>query len=649
MSLSVVIVNYNVKYFLEQCLISVFNAGKGIDMEVFVVDNASADGSCQMIKQRFPEVKLIENSINVGFSAANNQAIKKSNGKYILLLNPDTVVEEDSFSKCIHFMNSNSNAGSLTVKMIDGKGRYLPESKRGLPTPLVSFFKIFGFTKIFPRSKIVARYYLGHLDENKINKIEILPGAFMFIRKEVLDKIGLLDENFFMYGEDIDLSYRILKANYDNYYYPETRIIHYKGESTKKGSINYVLLFYKAMILFAKKHFNQKNARLYMSVVFFAIYMRALISILQRIAKLIYLPLIDFGLIVLGFIFIIPSWENYRFHAINSYPDKLVMVMIPSYILIWLISNWILGAYDKPQKLFAVTKGVVWGTLIILTIYALLPLDYRFSRAIILLGALWTVLTTQSIRVLIGFFDNNLFPFFKKKKRNAIVGLQSEADRVITILNSSKVDFHFVGLISPTQAITDQTQIASIDQLEEFVRVNDVSEVIFCSSNISSQEIIRNMLILSSHGIEYKIAPPESISIIGSSSINAIGEIYTPDLKAINTPASRRNKRLFDIGISLLILAASPIWFFVYKKTLLLLSNAASTLFGQKTWIGYIQNDLQVHSLPELKKGVFTLKQVNDIEIQHSSDVNLIYAKSYSVATDLSILWQNISTNSAIQ
>lgn len=648
MKLSVVIVNYNVKYFLEQCLISVFKAGKGIDLEVFVVDNASADGSCQMVKQRFPEVQLIENSINVGFSVANNQAIKKASGQYVLLLNPDTLVEEDTFSKCIQFMDNHPNAGSLTVKMIDGKGRYLPESKRGLPSPMVSFYKIFGFTKLFPRSKTFARYYLGHLDENETHKIEILPGAFMFIPKAVFDKVGLLDESFFMYGEDIDLSYRILKADYDNYYFPETRIIHYKGESTKKGSINYVLLFYKAMAQFAQKHFTQKNAWLYMGVIFIAIYLRAFLSILKRVVNRIFLPVFDTFLIALGFLFIVPAWENYRFHSANFYPDKLVMVMVPIYIIIWLISNWLSGAYDKPQKVFATIKGVLWGTLIILTIYALLPLDFRFSRAIIILGAFWTAITTQGIRFFIGAINKNYFPAFQQKKRNAIVGLPSEADRVIEILKNSDIDFQYIGLISPQQIITHQMQQASIDQLEEFVRVNDINEVIFCSSNISSQEIIRNMLILSSHGVDYRIAPPESFAIIGSNSINAIGELYAPSLNAINTPMSRRNKRIFDFGVSVLILLTTPVWFFIYKKTFSLLSNAISVLFGRKTWVGYISKDVDLASLPSIKNGVFTLQNSKGEHKNRISEINLIYAKNYSVLTDISAIWQNISSNSFI-
>jgi len=260
LKLSVVIVNYNVKYFLEQCLISVGKAISNIDAEVFVVDNNSVDGSCQMVRDKFPFVNVIENKINTGFSKANNQAIVQSKGEYLLLLNPDTVVEEDTFKKVVDFMDNHPQAGGLGVHMIDGNGKFLPESKRGLPTPAVAFYKIFGLSALFPKSKLFGQYHLGFLDKNKTNEVDVLSGAFMLLRKSVLDKIGLLDETFFMYGEDIDLSYRITKAGYKNYYFPETKIIHYKGESTKKSSVNYVVVFYKAMSIFAQKHFSQSNA-----------------------------------------------------------------------------------------------------------------------------------------------------------------------------------------------------------------------------------------------------------------------------------------------------------------------------------------------------------------------------------------------------
>jgi GT2 family glycosyltransferase len=210
--LSIVIVNYNVKHFLGQCLISVERAIKNINAEVFVVDNASTDGSCEMVKESFGWVKLIASQTNLGFSTGNNLAIKQATGEYVLLLNPDTVVAEDTFEKCIAFMDTQPGAGALGVRMIDGKGNFLPESKRGLPTPSVAFYKTFGLSKIFSKSKTFNRYHLGFLPEFETNEVEILSGAFMFIRKKVLDEIGLLDETFFMYGEDIDLSYRIIKA-----------------------------------------------------------------------------------------------------------------------------------------------------------------------------------------------------------------------------------------------------------------------------------------------------------------------------------------------------------------------------------------------------------------------------------------------------
>ena len=245
MKLSVIIVNYNVQHFLEQCLKSVFKSIQNIEVEVWVVDNNSVDGSVAMIKEKFPNVKLVALKDNLGFSKGNNLAIKQSKGKYTLLLNPDTLVEEDTFKKILKFMDSNPIAGGLGVKMVDGKGNFLPESKRSLPTPSVAFYKIFGLSSLFPKSKRFGKYHCGHLDKNNNHEIEILSGAFMLMRKEALDKVGLLDEDFFMYGEDIDLSYRLIKGGYKNYYFSDTRIIHYKGESTKKGSVNYD--FYKAV------------------------------------------------------------------------------------------------------------------------------------------------------------------------------------------------------------------------------------------------------------------------------------------------------------------------------------------------------------------------------------------------------------------
>lgn len=254
MTLSVIIVNYNVKYYLEQCLDSVDHACAGIQAEVFVVDNLSSDGSVAYLKERFPGVTFIENKENVGFARANNQAIRISTGKYVLLLNPDTIVTEDMFGDFIQFMESHPEAGGAGAYMLRTDGTFAPESRRGLPTPFVAFCKMSGLAALFPKSRVFGRYYMRYLDENEVNEIEVISGAFMMLRREALDKVGLLDEDFFMYGEDIDLSYRILKGGYKNYFLP-TRMLHYKGESTEKSSYRYVYTFYQAMRLFFRKHY----------------------------------------------------------------------------------------------------------------------------------------------------------------------------------------------------------------------------------------------------------------------------------------------------------------------------------------------------------------------------------------------------------
>lgn len=257
MKLSVVIVNYNVKYFLEQCLDSVLIALGNIDSEVIVVDNDSTDNSLDYLIPLFQEVVFIANKENVGFSRANNQAIRRSRGEYVLILNPDTVVGENTFTKVLDFMDEHPNAGAVGVKMIDGYGRFLPESKRGFPSPWNSFSKMFGLANLFPQSKFFGGYHLKYLNENEINEVDVLAGAFMMVRRSALDVAGLLDEDFFMYGEDIDLSYRIVKSGFVNYYLPEP-IIHYKGESTKKD-IKYVKNFYEAMLIFFNKHYPKSN------------------------------------------------------------------------------------------------------------------------------------------------------------------------------------------------------------------------------------------------------------------------------------------------------------------------------------------------------------------------------------------------------
>ena len=261
MQLSVIIVNYNVKYFLEHCLLSVIKACKEIDAEIFVVDNNSSDGSEVYLAPKFPTVKFYWNKTNLGFGKANNSVLKDAVGEYILFLNPDTIVPEDCFTKCISFFKSNADCGAIGVRMIDGGGHFLKESKRCLPTPSAGLFKIIGLTNAFPNSSFFAKYYAGHLPEKENNTVEVLAGAFMMLSKKAIGVTKGFDEAYFMYGEDIDLSYSVIKAGLYNYYLGETTIIHFKGESTQKKDAAYIKFFYGAMQLFVDKHYRKNSLK----------------------------------------------------------------------------------------------------------------------------------------------------------------------------------------------------------------------------------------------------------------------------------------------------------------------------------------------------------------------------------------------------
>lgn len=639
MKLSVIIVNYNVEYFLEQCLNSVMIAFKHIEGEVIVVDNNSIDSSCAMVKKKFPQSILIENKKNAGFSKANNQGINIAKGEYVLLLNPDTVVEEDTFKKVCDFMDQHADAGGLGVKMIDGKGKFLPESKRGLPTPSVAFYKIFGISTLFPKSKKFGRYHLGYLDKDKTNEIEILSGAFMLLRKKVLDQIGLLDEAFFMYGEDIDLSYRIILGGYKNFYFPEARIIHYKGESTKKSSVNYVFVFYNAMIIFAKKHFSEKNAKTFSFLINVAIYLRASAAIITRFIKKAALPLLDFLIIFTGLIVLAKQYEFYRD---IDFPDSLLYYALPSYTLTWIISVWLSGGFDKPIKLLKIIQGLLIGTAVILMVYALLPKEYQFSRFFILLGTGLCLVWMMFSRIALHFSGLKAYHLLPgKNKRFIIVGKRDEAERVAELLRQTSNFAGFIAYVSPDNEEKDLFYSGSIEQLNDVVDVLKIDEVIFCARDNSAQQIIDKMSKTENRKIDFKIAQPESLYLIGSNSINTSGDLYVLDINSVTKPKNKRNKRLFDFFSSLVTLSFSPVLLLVNYHLISSFPTFISVLFGRKTVVSYSLNNPSFYSLPAIKKGIISTssnlnhKQLNQ-DLMHKIDI--IYAKDYRLSTDLK-LW----------
>ena len=658
--LTVIIVNYNVKHFLEQALVASLGAAERVPTEIIVVDNASADGSVEMVERRFPDITVIRNLDNTGFSKANNQGIEIAKGDYILLLNPDTVVEEDTFEKVVDFMDEHPQAGGLGVKMLDGKGEFLPESKRAFPTPGVAFWKAFGFSALFPKSKTFGRYHLGFLDEDETHEVDVLAGAFMLLRKTVIDEIGGLDETFFMYGEDIDLSYRIVKAGYKNYYYPETRIIHYKGESTKKGSLNYVRIFYSAMKIFARKHFSGSSAELYIGLINLAIYLRATMALAGRLVRQLTFPVLDATLIFGGMVGIARLWErNVKWMDGVTYPAEYFVLNVPIYILLWLGAVYLLGGYDRDSRVSRIVRGIGVGTLVIAAVYGFLPEDLRYSRGMILSGAVWAVLAMTLVRLGWTFLREGHFRFGEQPAGHLlIVGSEEECLRVQGLLDRYEVDSRMLGFVRAGQGtFEDDRLLGNIDQLKEITTVFNADEVVFCGADVPSGEIISWMTRLGSH-FDYKIVPRDALSVIGSNSKNTAGDLYAVDLKlAIDEPRARRSKRFLDLGMSLLLLATLPLQLIVVSDKGGLIRNIFQVLFGRKTWVGYTSAEGQPGNapsrLPALPEGV--LSPADALGSAESGDadfgrrtlqrVNLLYARDWESSRDWGIIvksWKNL-------
>ena len=660
--LSVIIVNYNVKYFLEQAIQSVIKACEKIEAEIIVVDNNSVDGSVEFIESKFltkgidqkPIIKIIANKQNTGFSKANNQGLQIAKGEYVLLLNPDTVVEEDTFDKCISFMDSHPDAGALGVKMIDGKGVFLPESKRAFPSPEVAFYKAFGLATLFPRSKVFGKYHLGYIGENETCEVDVLAGAFMLLRKSVLDKIGNLDEAFFMYGEDIDLSYRIVKAGYKNYYFPETRIIHYKGESTKKASFNYVKMFYNAMKIFAKKHFSGRRAGVFVMLLNIAIYFRALIAGIVRICIKVATPLFDALLIFSGLVLIKEYWEYYvKYIEGGEYPIDYLLINAPLYCLIWILSIFISGGYDRSTNITKIVRGIFWGTIVIAAVYGFLPEQYRFSRGMIIAGAAYSIFVLLFYRSFIHFIKYRNFRFGEEPdKKILIVGDREETKRAHQLLNQLQLGNQIVGYVNTgVNTKNEDLVLGNVESLKELISVYKANELIFCAKDISSQEII-NWMVTLGQNIDYKIIPDQSLSIIGSNSKNTAGDIYTVDIKLkISLPEQRRAKRFTDLFIALVCLITSPILLFFVRNKVGLYKNIFSVIKGKNSWVGYYRHSGSLNApadknatspaLPAIKPGIlhplpnFDTARENELMIAR---INFIYAKDYRVSDDLEII-----------
>jgi O-antigen biosynthesis protein len=646
MKLSIVIVNYNVKHFLEQALLSVHRAIEGLEAEVFVVDNNSMDGSVSMVRQRFPWVNLIASKENLGFSRGNNLAIRQATGDYVLLLNPDTVVEEDTFHQIVAFMDQQPDAGALGVKMINGKGEFLPESKRALPTPWTAFYKVFGLAKLFPRNRRFGHYHLTYLDPEQIHAVEVLSGAFMLLRKSVLDKIGLLDEQFFMYGEDIDLSYRVTQAGYTNYYYPHTQIIHYKGESTRKGSLNYVLVFYNAMRLFVRKHFAGRHAGAFLWIIQLAILARAGLSMSKRIVSQMGLPLLEGAAIGTLFIGVKTLWEQLVYHPVEKpyYDEAFNWIAAPTYALVFVAFLTLFGAYRRPYRIRTVFSAAFAGFIAIATISFLFK-NINYSRAIVMLGSSLTLVLTLFHRGLLNYFrSGNFFLDERARKRIVIAGNVEEAQRVVELIEGHIVyNCEIIGIVADDDKQANELRVlGKVNDLQEVISFYQVDEVVFCNKSMNTQQIIEQMTTLSPLQVDFKIVPIEADYLIGPNIIVNPGGLVQ-SFARLYLRENRLKKQVLDLAISLGLVAFFPLTFWMYRRPIAALRCLWQVLMGEYHLVGYI--DGSAEDLPKLKQSLLNMQTLVQSKRKDSSysaqdliNLDRIYARNYSTALDMEII-----------
>jgi O-antigen biosynthesis protein len=636
--LSIIIVNYNVKYFLEHCIISVQAAMQRVSAEIIVVDNVSTDDSVQMMQTKYPHITLIANTENVGFAKANNQAVAVAKGEYILYLNPDTIVPEDCFTKCIAYLQAHTKVGALGAKLIDGKGAFLPESKRGFPSFSTAFFKISGLSSIFKTSPIFNKYHLGFLPQDQTNEVDVLVGCFMMMPKKVVDKVGGFSEDYFMYGEDIDLSYCIQKAGYKNVYFADTSVIHYKGESTKKGSLNYVKLFYNAMIIFAKKHLATNKQTLFIPLIRLAIAARAILSVANKFLKAIWLPMIDAGIMLFCLWQTKQYWTTY-IKPDTNYPTGTIATFFATYIAVWLASLYINGGYDVPLKKSNLFRGMLIGLLCTLAVYGLLPESMRFSRGITVLGASSSVVFIWLSKLLLQMLGVDAVKPADQKGQNIItVGNAIQVKEVKQLLQTAGIDKDIIGNVNHSEEEITPIDLGSFAQLQSIASLYQASEIIFTHNAISFKSMIDAMQKLGA-SYNYKIHAFGTDSIIGSNSKNTAGDLYAADWHFHIAKANgKRNKRMFDVISAFIILITCPIfiWFYADKKVL---AYAWQVLIGSKTWIGYCTN-FDAKKLPKIRKNIYAINHLAGTTKMNTQQLDLQYARNYEVALDRNLLWK---------
>lgn len=530
MDLSVIIVNYNVKYFLEQALRSISKAAAGLKVEYFVVDNASTDGSAEYIKDNFPWVRLIANKENFGFARANNQALKLTQGRYILVVNPDTLVGEETLNMLLEHMDSHPDIGAIGPKMVDREGRFELGCRRGFPTPFAAFSKITGLAALLPRSKLFAKYNLTYLDIDTPCEVDALSGAFMLVRRQAYKEVGGFDEQFFMYGEDLDWCYRIKLAGWKIFYLPAAEVIHYKGESTLRSNINARRAFFGAMRLFVKKHYSGK----FTLTVFFirlGIVIGEALNWLKRASGHLKGPLADLVLLNLGLAL---GWII-RFGP-EAFFDHRTIPPLTVYNIGWVVIFIAFGVYGRKKDSVATTLLATLAGMAFIFTFTYFFKQFAFSRFVMLFTGIVTVLTIPGWRWLLLKFPHAKMVREWFRRRTLLVGVDELTKKIAArACSDERSPFKVVGFIECEhhhfgEKIAGVEVIGSAEELPQLIKRMSIEEVVFSGRSLSYGEILKHISGFKGR-VGFKVVPESALeSSNGEVPFLELGFIRKPNI-----------------------------------------------------------------------------------------------------------------------
>jgi GT2 family glycosyltransferase/lipopolysaccharide/colanic/teichoic acid biosynthesis glycosyltransferase len=666
--LSIIIVNYNVREFLHHALVSLQKAMKGIRGEIIVVDNASDDGSIEMVRRRFPKVHLIANKSNLGFAKANNVGLKIARGRYILLINPDTLVQEDTLQVMIRFFEENPDVGLAGCKILNPDGTFQLACRRSFPAPWDAFTKMTGLSALFPGSRLFGRYNLTYLSPDETYELDAVSGSFMMVRREAYEQVGGLDEEFFMYGEDLDWCYRIQRGGWKNYYVHSTQIIHYKGESTKRSSLDEIRTFYQAMHLFVQKHLS--SSLVFAFLIRFAITVSSRIAIVRAFLRPLAVALVDILLVDLSLVLAEAIW----FGSISRLPVQAypIIYTIPALIVV----GGLLSAGVYTHRRMSVSRTILATALSYVFISALVFFfkDYGFSRGVTIISGLLSMVLLPSWRLVLHMMGRSSSEgrMSVLGRRTLVVGTDKSGEELLRRLRSRVSDgYDVLGFIDMNrkrvgEELSGLPIVGSIDNIGKVIQDLKVSDVIFSTQTLSYTDILSVIGRSREQTVNFHLVPNTLEVIIGKGSVDSLNELPLVQISYnIEKSTNRSLKRLFDITVSLLLLIS--IYPFIYFKRAVsgtsrsqFILRLPAVLSGKRSLVGppeTIQQAIEVSAQrfsdshghggtlylgkPGLT-GLVQLQRNRTLSEQEQEQYNLYYAKNQSLALDVEILFKSM-------